>query len=58
MAAIYKPHSYMLKLYQGMTVLFGMAFMNTITAFEEFGSSYKFFGLGTDDDLHDLEIFL
>lgn len=58
MASIYKPHSYMLKLYQGTTVLFGMAFMNTITAFEEFGSSYKFFGLGTDDDLHDLEIFL
>jgi len=58
MASIYKPHSYLLKLYQGTTVLFGMAFMNTITAFEEFGSSYKFFGLGTDDDLHDLKIFL
>jgi cystathionine gamma-synthase len=58
MASIYKPHSYMLKLYQGTTVLFGMAFMNTITAFQEFGSSYKFFGLGTDDDVHDLEIFL
>jgi cystathionine gamma-synthase len=48
----------MLKLYQGTTVLFGMAFMNTITAFEEFGSSYKFFSLSTDDNLYDLEIFL
>ena len=58
MASIYKPHSYLSKLYQGTTVLFGMAFMNTITAFQEFGSNYKFFGLGTDNDLGALETFL
>jgi cystathionine gamma-synthase len=58
MASIYKPHSYMLKSHQGTTVLFGMAFMNTMTVFEEFGSRFKFFGLGTDDDLRDLEVFL
>jgi cystathionine gamma-synthase len=58
MASMYKAHSYLLNLHQGTTVLFGMAFMNTITAFQEFGSNFKFFGLGTDDDLHDLEIFL
>ncbi|PHH91476.1 hypothetical protein CDD83_315 [Cordyceps sp. RAO-2017] len=58
MASIYKPHSYLLNLHQGATVLFGMAFMNTITAFEDFGSSFKFLGLGTDQDLQDLEAFL
>ncbi|KIX07118.1 uncharacterized protein Z518_05095 [Rhinocladiella mackenziei CBS 650.93] len=35
-----------------------MAFMNTITVFQEFGSNYKFFGLGGDDDLAALEVFL
>ncbi|RYP61576.1 hypothetical protein DL769_007641 [Monosporascus sp. CRB-8-3] len=58
MASIYKPHSYLLKLHHGTTVLFGMAFMNTLTAFEEFGPGYKFFGLGTDDDLRELGRFL
>ena len=58
MAGVYKPHSYLSRQYKGTTVLFGMAFMNTITAFEEFGSGYKFFGLGTDDDMRALEAFL
>ncbi|KAI1130569.1 PLP-dependent transferase [Nemania abortiva] len=58
MAAIYKPHTYMLSLGQGTTVLFGMAFMNTLTLFEELASDYKFFGLGTEDDLSELEVFL
>jgi cystathionine gamma-synthase len=35
-----------------------MAFMNTITAFEEFGPGIEFFGLGTDGDLRALEKFL
>ncbi|KAI1477592.1 PLP-dependent transferase [Daldinia eschscholtzii] len=58
MASIYKSHSYLLKLYHGTTVLFGMAFMNTLTTFQEFGSGHRFFGLGTDDDLYELERFL
>ncbi|EHK20580.1 uncharacterized protein TRIVIDRAFT_154512 [Trichoderma virens Gv29-8] len=58
MASIYKPHSYMLKHSQGTTVLFGMAFMNTLTAFEDFGPGCKFFGNGSDEDLSDLEAFL
>ena len=58
MASIYKPHTYMLKCYPGTSVLFGMAFMNTVTAFEEFGPGYKFFGLGSEEDLNDLEAFL
>ncbi|KAK5939891.1 hypothetical protein PMZ80_008273 [Knufia obscura] len=58
MASIYKPHSYLSTLHNGTTILFGMAFMNTITAFKEFGSSYKFFGNGTDADLDALETFL
>lgn len=58
MAAVYKPHTYLLSLHQGTTVLFGMAFMNTITAFEDFGPGYKFFGLGIEEDLRNLEVFL
>ena len=58
MAAIYKTHSYISHHYKGTTVLFGMAFMNTLTLFDEFSTSHKFFGLGTDSDLHDLELFL
>ena len=58
MAAIYKPHLYLLKLHQGSTVLFGMAFLNTTALFEEVGTNYKFFGHGTDEDLHELETFL
>ncbi|KAI1361176.1 PLP-dependent transferase [Xylaria arbuscula] len=58
MAAIYKPHSYMLSLGPGTTVLFGMAFMNTLTLFEELAHEYRFFGLGTDEDLSELESFL
>ncbi|KAJ8128599.1 hypothetical protein O1611_g5036 [Lasiodiplodia mahajangana] len=58
MAAIYKPHSYLLSLGPGTTVLFGMAFMNTLTLFEEIAHDYKFFGLGTDEDLSELDSFL
>ncbi|CAG9989462.1 unnamed protein product [Clonostachys byssicola] len=58
MASIYKPHTYMLDLYQGTTVLFGMAFMNTLTAFQEYGPGLKFFGHGSDNDLDQLEDFL
>jgi cystathionine gamma-synthase len=58
MASIYRVHTYLLNLHQGTTVLFGMAFMNTITAFQEFGPNFKFFGMGTEDELRDLEMFL
>ncbi|PHH66732.1 hypothetical protein CDD81_5864 [Ophiocordyceps australis] len=58
MAAIYKPHSYMLSLYHGTTVLFGMAFTNTVTLFGELGPGLKFFPRGIDEDLSDLEAFL
>lgn len=58
MAAIYKPHTYMLKANAGTTILFGMAFMNTLTAFEDFGSNFKFFGLGNDQDLDEMAVFL
>lgn len=58
MASIYKPHTYMLNRSQGTTILFGMAFMNALTAFKEFGPAYKFFGHGSAKDLSDLETFL
>jgi cystathionine gamma-synthase len=58
MGSIYKPHSYLLKSEPGTTVLFGMAFMNTLTAFTDFGPGHKFFGLGAENDIQDLEDFL
>ena len=58
MAAVYKPHSYLLKRHPGTTILFGMAFMHTSVLFEEIGAGYKFFGLGTDEDLVELAAFL
>ena len=58
MASIYKPHTYLSNAAPGKTVLFGMAFMNTIVAFEDFGDGIKFFGLGNDQDLDALETFL
>ncbi|KAI8675698.1 hypothetical protein NCS57_00471700 [Fusarium keratoplasticum] len=58
MASIYKPHSYMLDSYQGASVLFGMAFMDTLTTLEQFGPESKFFGLGSDEDILELEAYL
>jgi cystathionine gamma-synthase len=58
MASIYKSHTYLNSLYNGTTILFGMAFMDTVAAFQEFGSGFKFFGLGSDEDLLALEVFL
>jgi cystathionine gamma-synthase len=58
MASIYKSHTYLNSLYNGTTVLFGMAFKDTVTAFQEFGYGFRFFGLGEDEDLSALEAFL
>lgn len=58
MAAIYKPHTYMLRRSKGTVVLFGMALMDTLALFEEFGTGFKFFGNGNDKDLDALEEFL
>lgn len=58
MASIYKPHSYMLDFYHGPSVLFGMAFMDTLPTLEQFGPGNKFFGSASGDDLVELEIYL
>ncbi len=58
MASIYKLHTYMLGRVHGTTVLFGMAFIKTLTTLTDFGPGYKFFGHGPAQDLHDLETFL
>ncbi|KAF3015613.1 hypothetical protein E8E14_010400 [Neopestalotiopsis sp. 37M] len=58
MAAIYKPHAYMLSHYQGASVLFGMAFMDTLTTLEQFGPGSKFLGSGSDEDILELEAHL
>lgn len=58
MASIYKPHTYLSRRYNGTTVLFGMAFMDTVVALEEYGAGFKFLGLGSDEDLTALETHL
>lgn len=58
MASIYKTHTYLSEARPGKTVLFGMAFMNTITLFEEFGLGCKFFGTGDGADMEALAAFL
>ncbi|KAK8928047.1 putative cystathionine gamma-synthase [Metarhizium anisopliae] len=58
MASIYKPHSYMMDYYQGTSVLFGMAFMDTLVTLEQFGTGSKFFGLGSDENIFELEAYL
>lgn len=58
MASIYKPHTYLSSLYNGKTVLFGMAFMDTVVALEEYGAGFKFLGLGSDEDLTALDAYL
>ncbi|PVH75697.1 PLP-dependent transferase [Cadophora sp. DSE1049] len=58
MASIYKTHSYLLQIYGGVTVIFGMAFVNTIDVMEGFGPGYKLFGRGDESDLRDLETLL
>lgn len=58
MASIYKPHSYMLDFYQGASVLFGMAFMDTLPTLEQFGPGNKFFGSASAEELIELEIYL
>jgi len=58
MAAIYKTHSYLAKTLEGTTVLFGMAFMDTVKVLQEYGRNFKFFGMGHDGELEDLAKFL
>lgn len=58
MAGIYKLHTYLLRNHNEKSVLFGMAFHATAHVFAEYGPGYKFFGLGTDRDLDDLESYL
>lgn len=48
----------MLNHFDGTTVLFGMAFVNTVILFEEFGLNYKIFGRVDDNDMDELEKYL
>ncbi|KAF7186538.1 putative cystathionine gamma-synthase [Pseudocercospora fuligena] len=56
MAAIYHVHRYLGSSRPGTTTLFGFAFHSTPHTLEDFGSAFKFFGLGTEID--ELEQFL
>ncbi|KAG4433980.1 hypothetical protein IFR05_010529 [Cadophora sp. M221] len=58
MASIYTVHQFLLSKYNAQTVLFGFAFHSTPHIFEDFGPGYKFLGLGTPEELHELEEFL
>ncbi|CZT47686.1 related to O-succinylhomoserine (thiol)-lyase [Rhynchosporium secalis] len=58
MASIYNVHQFLLSKYNTNTVLFGFAFHSTPHIFEDYGPGYKFLGLGTAEDLIELEEYL
>ena len=58
MASIWLTHQYMLSKYKGTSVLFGFAFHSTIHVFEDYGPGSKFLGLGTEEELDQLETHL
>lgn len=58
MASIYLTHQYLLSKFNGTTVLFGFAFHSTILVFEDYGPGYKLLGLGTEEELDQLESHL
>ncbi|KAH6706259.1 pyridoxal phosphate-dependent transferase [Leptodontidium sp. MPI-SDFR-AT-0119] len=58
MSSIYTVHQFLLSKYNAQTVLFGFAFHSTPHVFEDFGPGYKFLGLGTAEELIELEEFL
>ncbi|KAK5400785.1 hypothetical protein LTR06_011245 [Exophiala xenobiotica] len=59
MSAIYWVHKYPLSKHKSLSVLFGFAFHSTIHALQDFGGpGSEFFGLGTPEDLRNLENYL
>lgn len=58
MASVYRTHMYMSEHYQGTTVLFGVTFVHTLRMFDAFGITSKLFGLGTEADIDNLQVFL
>ena len=58
MASIYSVHKYLLKQFNSKTVLFGMAFHSTVHVFEDHGGEFKFLGLGTTEEMNELEDLL
>ncbi|KAG0648231.1 O-succinylhomoserine (thiol)-lyase [Hyphodiscus hymeniophilus] len=58
MASIWLPHQYLLSKFNGTTVLFGFAFHSTIHVFEDYGPGAKLLGLGTEEELDQLETHL
>lgn len=58
MAAIWHLHQYLICTRNTTTVLIGFAFHSTFNVFEDWGPDFKFFGLGTDEELGEVEVFL
>ena len=58
MSSIYLPHRYLLSKFNGTTVLFGFAFHSTIHVFEDYGPGFILLGLGTEEELDQLESHL
>ncbi|KAL2062051.1 hypothetical protein VTL71DRAFT_6317 [Oculimacula yallundae] len=58
MAAIHRPHVYMLPLYGGTSIVFGVPFITTMDLMNQFGPGYKLFGRGDEKDLLELEVYL
>lgn len=59
MTSIYSVHQYLLKHFNGSTVLFGFAFHSTIHVFQDWdGPGFKFLGNGDASDIDALEVYL
>jgi cystathionine gamma-synthase len=58
MSSIYCVHQYLLSVYNAKSVLFGFAFHSTPHVLEDFGPGFKFLGVGSLEELDELEEYL
>jgi cystathionine gamma-synthase len=58
MSSIYSVHQYLLSVYNAKSVLFGYAFHSTPHVLEDFGPGFKFLGVGSPEELIELETYL
>jgi cystathionine gamma-synthase len=58
MSSIYSVHQYLLSVYNAKSVLFGYAFHSTPHVLEDFGPGFKFLGVGSPEELTELETYL
>jgi cystathionine gamma-synthase len=58
MSSIYSVHQYLLSVYNAKSVLFGYAFHSTPYVLDGFGPDLKFLGIGSPEELIELETCL